>query len=135
MTRRSLFRVLSVISLVWLGLASDARAQWSTTPDILDGPELRGVTQYVLRAQIVDYTTLGAPGSLATMRFDRGSIYVGQGDIIANRNLAVGVRTSVPYRTYWVTCYYRGQRCAKSATARSPYATVNFYYTRERGLH
>lgn len=83
--------------------------------------------RYTFRVQVADYTTLGAPGSIATITVRRGSFVVGSRNIIANRNESVILTTNRP-ETYTVTCSYKGKVLTKKVKATSVGNYLRFDY-------
>lgn len=131
MTLRSVrFPLLATLVAFFLSLVAVSGAR---AADVDDGVLPQGVLPYVARAQVQDYTTLGAPGQIATITVRRAA-FVFSRNIVANRNETVGVRTNVPGRVYAFTCSYRGQQVTKYVQATRSGGYVRFNYTSDGRL-
>jgi hypothetical protein len=125
-TSRSTF--LSRILFCFLACALALFSQTARANEASDGPVLRGISSYTVRAGLVDYTTGGSAGFVGKITITRaGSPFFFSRDIWANRNQFVGVMTWFPNRTYKITCKYRGLTATRYVTA-LPYNRANFTF-------
>lgn len=117
---RHLKVVLTLIAMLFVAsvtLAADEERS--------DGTILRDSTPFRAAATIVDYRGLGVDGVIQIRRADK---FFWSTPVTANRNTYIGVRTSVPNRTYEFTCFYKGQVCRTLITASNPRKRANFQF-------